>query len=120
MVKSLEPNDFSISQQWYAAGWDAARQAVEGGWQVNEQKYHTKKAVLFIYFTPSNYGSGSCYNKDCEGFIQINSHWYLGGTWDHYSVIDGAQWGFEMQWKMYEGNWWLFLKGPGSYEALGY
>ena len=25
-----------------------------------------------------------------------------------------------MQWKLYNGNWWLFLKGPGAYEALRY
>jgi hypothetical protein len=25
-----------------------------------------------------------------------------------------------MQWKLYQDNWWLFLKGRGSYEAVGY
>jgi hypothetical protein len=25
-----------------------------------------------------------------------------------------------MQWKLFRGNWWLFLKGSGDYEAIGY
>lgn len=25
-----------------------------------------------------------------------------------------------MQWKLYKSNWWLFLKGPGAYEPVGY
>ena len=25
-----------------------------------------------------------------------------------------------MQWKLFRGNWWLFLKGRGDYEAVGY
>jgi hypothetical protein len=112
--------DFSLSQQWYIGGTDDNIQTVEGGWIVYEQLFNTKKAVLFIFYTADNYGSQLCYNLDCGAFIQINSHWLLGGTWNHYSVSGGAQWGFEMQWKLYKGNWWLFLKGPGTYEAVGY
>ena len=83
-------------------------------------KYSTNKAVLFIYWTADDYQNTGCYNLDCSGFVQTNSNWCLGGTWDHYSSTGGGQWGFELQWKLYLGNWWLFLKGPGNFEAVGY
>lgn len=112
--------DFSLSQQWYTGGTGSSTQTVEGGWQVVPDSYNTNNAVLFIYWTADNYASTGCYNLDCSGFVQVNSNWYLGGAWDHYSATAGAQWGFELQWKLFAGNWWLFLKGPGDYEAVGY
>jgi hypothetical protein len=112
--------DFTLSQHWYTGGTGSSNQTVEGGWMVEQDKYNTTNAVLFIYWTADNYKSTGCYNLDCTGFVQTNHNWYLGGTWNHYSATGGDQWGFEMQWKLYNGNWWLFLKGPGNYEAVGY
>jgi hypothetical protein len=111
---------FSLSQQWYAAGDGDSKQTLEGGWQVYPQKYSTNNGVLFIYYTADNYGSKGCYNLDCAGFVQINNNWYIGGTWTQYSSTGDTQWGFEMQWKLFRENWWLFIKGPGDYEAVGY
>jgi hypothetical protein len=96
--------DFSLSQQWYVGGSGGNTQTVEGGWQVLPDKYGTNKAVLFIYWTADDYQNTGCYNLDCSGFVQTNSNWYLGGTWDHYSSTGGGQWGFELQWKLYSGN----------------
>jgi hypothetical protein len=75
--------------------------------------------VLFIYWTADMYVKTGCYNLDCAAFVQTNHNWFLGGTWDHYSTAS-SRWGFEMQWKLYKGNWRLILRGPGSYEAVGY
>jgi len=111
---------FSLSQQWYAAGSGDAKQTVEGGWQVYPQKYDTNNAVLFIFYTADNYDTKKCYNLDCAAFVQINNNWYLAGPWSDYSSTGGTQWGFEMQWKLFEDNWWLFIRGPGEYEAVGY
>jgi hypothetical protein len=110
----------SLSQHWYSAVGEAGNQTLEGGWQVLPSKYGTDDAVLFIYWTADDYQSTGCYNLDCAGFVQVNNNWYLGGRWDHYSSPGGTQWGFELQYKHYRDNWWLFLKGPGSYEAVGY
>jgi hypothetical protein len=112
--------DFTLSQHWYTGGASGNTQTVEGGWVVDPDKYGTSKAVLFIYWTADDYQTTGCYNLDCSGFVQTNSNWYLGGTWDNYSSTGDGQWGFELQWKLYSGNWWLFLKGPGNYEAVGY
>lgn len=119
--KTYNASDFSLSQQWYSGGTGDDLQTVEGGWQVYPRFYNTEKASLFIYRTNRNYQPGSgCYNLDCPGFVQTNNNWFLGGIWDHYSKTNGAQWGFQMQWQLSCGNWWLFLKGPGKYEPVGY
>ncbi|KAI9774466.1 MAG: hypothetical protein M1839_001699 [Geoglossum umbratile] len=111
------PGDFSLSQQWYVGG---SVQTIEGGWVVCPDKYHTSQSVLFIYWTADWYDQTGCYNLDCAGFMQINSNWYLGGAFGQYSTADGPQVGIEMQWKLYSGNWWLFIRGAGGYEAVGY
>ncbi|WP_158623368.1 neprosin family prolyl endopeptidase [Corallococcus sp. CA053C] len=110
---------FSLSQHWYVGGSGAALQTVEGGWQVYPALYGTTNAVTFIYFTPDNYTTG-CYNLDCPGFVQINPNWPLGGAWSIYSTFGGTQYEFRMQWKFSGGNWWLFLQGNGTFDAVGY
>jgi Neprosin len=116
--------DFSISQQWYVGGQGCNTQTVEGGWQVYPLKYGTNDAVLFIYWTNNDYNAAGCtpianagcYNLDCVGFHQTNNDWHLGAIWGEYSTLGGTQVGFEMQWKLYQGNWWLWLNS----EPVGY
>jgi hypothetical protein len=117
-----DSSDFSLSQHWYTAGEDDEHQTVEGGWQVYENKYSSKNAALFIFYTADNYQSADkkCYNLECAAFVQISPNWYLGGPWTNYSTAAGTQWIFGMQWKLFEDNWWLFLRGSGDYEAVGY
>ncbi|EDR02747.1 uncharacterized protein LACBIDRAFT_307948 [Laccaria bicolor S238N-H82] len=110
--------DFSISQQWYVGGSGASTQTVEGGWIVYPQKF-SAQAVLFIFYTPDDYSTG-CYNLECKGFVQINNNWQLGGTFGQYSVTGGVQKGVDLQWYFYQGNWWLYLRGAGAYDAVGY
>jgi len=111
---------FTLSQQWYAGGSGSGQQTVEGGWVVYKDKFNSDKPVLFIFYTADNYGTKKCYNLECGKFVQTSSHHYLGGSWVNYSTAGGAQWGFELQWKLYRGNWWLFIRGAGAFEALGY
>jgi hypothetical protein len=114
-------NDFSLSQQWYAGGVGTAQQqTIEGGWQAYPTMYKDNNARLFIFYTADNYGTKKCYNLTCAAFVQTNSNLLIGGAWSGYSSTGGAQVGFEMQWKMFGTNWWLFIRGPGRYEAVGY
>jgi hypothetical protein len=78
--------------------------------------------VLFLYHTTKNYEKGSgCYNLTCAGFVQVANNVYLGSGFDHYSVREGGQWGFNLQVKRHtDGNWWLFYRGPVDYIAVGY
>jgi hypothetical protein len=112
--------DFSLSQQWVVGNLTGhIFQSVEGGWAVYKPRWGTKSR-LFTLYTADDYGKHSCWNHDCGTFTQTNHHWYLGGPFDHYSTYGGQQWGFEMQWQLYQGNWWLFLRGPGTYDPVGY
>jgi hypothetical protein len=72
-------------------------------------------SVLFIFSTPNDYASG-CYNLQCSGFVQTSSAAALGAPFSSYSSYGGTQWGFGLQWKYYNGNWWLFYSGT----AVGY
>jgi hypothetical protein len=114
--------DFSISQHWYyGTAEEQSTQTLEGGWRKDTyDDPNTDVSTLFIYWTADWYKTTGCWNLECPAFVQINNNWYLGGIWDHYSTMDGEQWGFQMQWKLYQGNWWLFLRGPGDIEAVGY
>lgn len=109
---------FSLSQHWYVGGNPV--QTVEGGWQAFPQKYNTVNSVLFIYWTADGYKHTGCYNLDCAAFVQTNSNWALGATFSQYSTPGGTQYEFELQWQLSGGNWWLFLGGSGSPEAVGY
>jgi len=117
---TVEDGDMSLAQLWVVGSEGDDKQTVEAGWQVYPDKWDSKQAALFIYYTPDNYRNG-CYNLECDGFVQIANNIYLGKGFDHYSSTNGGQWGFNLQWKRAtNGNWWLFYKGPGDYIAVGY
>jgi hypothetical protein len=111
---------FSLSQHWYVGGSGSSLQTAEGGWQVYPGKYGTGNAVLFIYWTADGYNATGCYNLDCAAFVQTNNNWHLGAGFSSYSTPGGTQYEFQMQWKLYAGNWWLYLQGTGSYDPVGY
>ena len=111
---------FSLSQHWYYGGRGKALQTVEGGWQAYPLKYNTTRSVVFIYWTADNYKNTGCYNLDCAAFVQVNRNWVLGGPWSIYSTRGGSQFEFQLQWKLTGGNWWLFVQGDGTFDAVGY
>jgi Neprosin len=106
--------DFTLSQQWYANGSGSGTQTVEGGWVHYPAKFGSR-SVLFIFSTPNDYSSG-CYDLECPGFVQTSSSVSPGGAFSNYSTYGGTQWGFGLQWKYYNGNWWMFYSGT----AVGY
>lgn len=115
-------HQMSLSQIWVTGGDGDGKQTIEVGWQVYPDKWHSDKAALFIFHTTDNYKSGKgCYNVDCSGFVQTANNVYLGSGFDHYSSIDGGQWGFEIQVQRADsGNWWLFYRGPAAWIPFGY
>jgi kumamolisin len=116
-------DNFSLMQHWYTGGSGTGLQTVEGGWQVYPDHYNNStKAVLFIYWTADGYNQTGNYNLDKPAFIQTNSNWVLGGSFDAYSVRDGDQREFRIHWQRdtSNGNWWLYLQGAGDLTAIGY
>jgi hypothetical protein len=108
----------NLSQQWYVGGSGSGTQTVEGGW-VHYPAMFGSDSVLFIFSTPNDY-VGGCWDLDCTGFVQTNNSWALGAGFSNYSTYGGSQYVFTMQWKYWEGNWWLLLKGSGGYTDIGY
>jgi hypothetical protein len=78
----LPVGDYSTGHQKYLGG--SPLQTLEGGWTVYPQRFLTKNAVTYIYWSS---GTTGCYNLDCPGFVQVNNHWYLGGGWTNYSTV---------------------------------
>lgn len=111
---------FSLSQHWYAGGSGANLQTVECGWQVYPGKYGNTKPCLFIYWTADAYTHTGNYNLDSKAFVQTNSAWTLGGALSPISTYNGGQWELEFTYYLYQGNWWLYLKGTSYKEAIGY
>jgi len=116
---------FSLSQQWYVGWGTGSTQTAEVGWQNYPDKYGSENSALFIYYTADNYNKTGCYNLDCAAFVQVNHSWYLGSGFSNYSTSGGAQYSFEAQYYLYQGNWWLALGGtwigyyPGSLYGNG-
>ena len=111
---------FSLCQHWYSAGSGAAHQTVEVGWQVYPGKYGHSQPVIFIYWTPDNYGSGGGYNLDKPGFVQTNNAWTIGGTISPVGTAGGQQYEIEVTFYLSGGNWWLYLGGVQTQHAVGY
>lgn len=110
---------FSLSQFWYSND-NGPVQTVEMGLQNYPQKYSTRDSVLFIYWTSDGYQNAGCYNLDCSGFVQTNSNVYLGRHFRHYSTNGGPQYTPQLTAYLTGGNWWLYLNGTASSNAIGY
>ncbi len=111
---------FSLSQHWYSAGSGAGHQTVEVGWQVFPNKYGHSQPVFFIYWTSDNYGPSGAYNLDKTGFVQTNSSLNIGGALSPVGDPGGQQYELEVSFYLNGGNWWLYVGGLRSQDAVGY
>lgn len=111
------PNQFmSLAQIWMAAGLHTTIQTVECGWQVALPLTKTTKPVLFIYWTPDAYQSGS-YNLEKPGtFVQKNPNFKLGGAFNDISTVDGPMVEIDISWIFSNNSWWLVING----KTVGY
>lgn len=112
---------FSLSQHWYVAGSGDGLQTAEVGWQVYPQFYGNSNPVFFIYWTADNYNATGCYNLSCPAFVQTNNSWAIGGAIPQpYSTTGGPQYSLEVAYYLYQGRWWLYVRGTQSSNAIGY
>ncbi|MCU1294641.1 MAG: hypothetical protein JWP08_3491, partial [Bryobacterales bacterium] len=113
---------FSLAQSWTIGQSSGPVQTAEVGWQNYPALYGTENPVLFIYWTADGYQNTGCYNLDCGAFVQVNHSVAIGGSFDPsvYSVSDGHQNEIQVEYYLYQGNWWLMVNGtwigyyPGS------
>ena len=111
---------FSLSQHWYVGGSGSGLQTAEVGWQVYPQLYSSTMPVFFIYWTADGYNQTGCYNLTCGAFVQTNSSWAIGGALSPSSTLNGPQYEVEVAYYLYQGNWWLYVNGTTSDNAIGY
>ncbi len=111
---------FSLSQHWYIGGSGKGLQTAEVGWQVYPQMYGNTKPVFFIYWTADNYDKTGCYNLHCNGFVQTNSRWAIGGTLSPVSIPGGQQFEVQVAYFLFQGRWWLYVGGEAGSDAIGY
>lgn len=110
---------FSLAQHWYTGGAGNSHQTVEVGWQVYPTKYGHAQPVLFIFWTPDNYATGS-YNLDGAGFVQLSGQTAIGSSLSPVSVQGGQQMEIEIAAYLTGGNWWIYVGGTSAASAVGY
>ena len=112
---------FSLSQHWYVATTDQGLvQTAEVGWQVFPQKYGHSKPVLFTYWTADGYTSTGSYSNDNGDFVQYSSTCPVGLALEQVSTVGGAQAEIELSFILSNGNWWLYVNGADTANAVGY
>ncbi len=113
---------FSLAQLWTIGTSSGPTQTAETGWQNYPALYGNENSNLFIYWTADGYQHTGCYNLSCAGFVQTSSSLHLGAGFSNYSIFDGPQYEIQLQYYLYQGNWWLSVGNTwvGYYPASIY
>ena len=113
---------FTLAQSWTIGVSSGPVQTAEVGWQNYPARTGTQNPVLFIYWTADGYQNTGCYDLSCSAFVQVSNAVTIGGSFypTSYSVSDGGQTEIQVEFYLYQGNWWLKVGGtwigyyPGS------
>ncbi|TVY29144.1 hypothetical protein LHYA1_G002679 [Lachnellula hyalina] len=86
-------------------------QTLEAGW-INYPN-QVSSPHLFTYFTTCAYqcsgDNKGGWNADQAGWIQVNNKYYPGTVFVPNSVDGGAQYEIQIEYQLYQGNWWLYV-----------
>jgi len=86
-------------------------QTLEAGW-INYPN-QVSAPHLFTYYTTNGYSSQGDnvggWNQDVSGWVQVDSEIFPGTVFGPNSVDGGAQYELEIQYLLYQGNWWLWV-----------
>jgi hypothetical protein len=102
--------DFSLLQTAVTNSANGG-QTLEAGW-IN---YPNQVSVphLFTYYTTDGYASQGDnvggWNQDAAGWVQYDSVIFPGTGFAPNSVDGGTQYEMEIQYLLYQGNWWLWV-----------
>ena len=113
---------FSLAQSWTIGNSSGPVQTAEVGMQVYPDRTGYQSPAPFIYYTADGYHNTGCYDLTCGAFVQVNNSITFGVPFDpsSYSVFDGNQTDIQLQYYLWQGNWWLMVNGtwvgyyPGS------
>jgi hypothetical protein len=105
-------NDFSLLQTAVTHSSTKGEQTLEAGW-IN---YPNQVAAphLFTYYTTNGYKSNGNnvggWNRDVTGWVQYDTLIFPGTVFSPNSVDGGAQYEIQIQYLLYEGNWWVWVR----------
>jgi Neprosin len=113
---------FSLAQSWTVGVSSGPVQTAEVGMQTFPDLYGSNNPALFVYYTADGYQNTGCYNLSCGAFVQVNNSVTFGVGFDAsaFSTFDGPQGEIQLEYYMWQGNWWLMVNGtwigyyPGS------
>jgi hypothetical protein len=98
-------------------------QSLEGGWSVDHSLNGDWAPHLFTYYTTNGYTNDGDniggYNQDVDGWVQYSGSIYPGTGWSPLSAQGGAQYGFTLQYELYQNNWWVWVQGAQG-QWVGY
>lgn len=110
-------SDFSLVQTAVirdnvpVAGGGSVIQTVEAGW-INYPD-QIVPPHLFVFFTTNGYqgmkDNIGGWNRDVDGWVQYDDEIYPGITFSPLSQDNGGQYGMEIRFYLFEGNWWLWV-----------
>lgn len=123
MYKAFVNNnaDFSLLQTAVTHGSSKGSQTIEAGW-IN---YPNQVAAphLFTYYTTNGYSAQGNqvggWNQDVTGWVQYDSTVFPGTVFTTLSTDGGTQYGLQIEYLLYQGNWWLWVsdRWVGYYPA---
>ncbi|KUJ19689.1 DUF239-domain-containing protein, partial [Mollisia scopiformis] len=103
--------DFSLLQTAVTKSGTNGGQTLEAGW-INYPN-QVSEPHLFTYYTTDGYSSEGDdiggWNQDYAGWVQYDSEIFPGTVFTPNSVDGGDQYEMEIQYLLYEGNWWLWV-----------
>ncbi|CZR65436.1 uncharacterized protein PAC_15336 [Phialocephala subalpina] len=103
--------DFSLLQTAVTKSDTNGGQTLEAGW-INYPN-QVSAPHLFTYYTTDGYASQGDnvggWNQDVAGWVQYDSEIFPGTVFSPNSVDGGDQYELEIQYLLYQGNWWLWV-----------
>jgi hypothetical protein len=90
------------------------RQTVEAGWIRFPASFGDSVPHLFTFFTTVGYETYGDYiqswDQDYKGWVQYDSTIFPGTKFSPFSVEGGVQYDLWIEYELYNGNWWLWVK----------
>lgn len=103
--------DFSLLQTAVTKQGTNGGQTLEAGW-INYPN-QVSQPHIFTYYTTDGYqGNGDGvggWNQDVGGWVQYDSQIFPGTVFSPNSADGGDQYEIEIQYLLYQGNWWLWV-----------
>ncbi|KAH8894254.1 hypothetical protein GQ53DRAFT_744995 [Thozetella sp. PMI_491] len=103
--------DFSLLQTAVTKQGTNGGQTLEAGW-INYPN-QVSAPHLFTFYTTNGYATQADYqggwNQDVKGWVQVDTVIFPGTVFAPNSVDGGTQYEMEIEYYLYQGNWWLWV-----------